>query len=167
MIIVADPPWQFSDKLGKRGARANYRTLTVEQIKWHCPYREIVRRDRDAVLLLWRVASMQSEALELAESWGFRVKSEIVWEKKTTRGNDHFGMGHYVRAAHETCLLCTRGHVKPKSHSVRSRFAAPVGRHSEKPTAFFELVETLFDGPYIELFARRQRAGWVCLGNEL
>lgn len=28
-------------------------------------------------------------------------------------------------------------------------------------------IEQLFDGPYVELFARRQRSGWLCLGNEI
>ena len=80
----------------------------------------------------------------------------------------------YVRAAHETCLVATRGRFKVDCKSIRSRFSAPVpvgsdGKyiHSGKPEAFFELVEKLVAGPYVELFARRRRPGWICLGNEL
>jgi N6-adenosine-specific RNA methylase IME4 len=80
---------------------------------------------------------------------------------------DHFGMGRIVRGAHETCLVCTRGKLPLQSRSVRSRFRAPVGRHSEKPEAFYALVEQLVPGPYYEFFARASRAGWVCLGDEL
>lgn len=72
-----------------------------------------------------------------------------------------------LRAEHETCLVATRGKPKPLSRSVRSTFEAPAGRHSAKPDAFYKLVETLAPGPWVELFARRQRAGWTCYGNEL
>src|SRR5437667_9319644 len=43
------------------------------------------------------------------------------------------------------------------SKSIRSTFAAKVGRHSEKPEEFHWIVEQLCGGPYVELFARRQR----------
>ena len=44
---------------------------------------------------------------------------------------------------------------------------APVGVHSAKPDAFYELVEQMHEGPYLELFARRQRPGWLCIGSDL
>lgn len=165
--IVADPPWQTDDHYGRRGARAKYKTLPLEKIQWHYPYRELVMAPRNCVLFLWRLSSMQPEALALIESWGFVVKSELVWEKVTKHGKPHFGNGHYVRAAHETCLIATRGRVQVKHHSQRSRFSARVGRHSEKPDEFYRIVERLVPGPRLELFARRERPGWVCLGNQL
>jgi N6-adenosine-specific RNA methylase IME4 len=120
----------------------------------------------DCLLFLWRVASMQQEALDVCKAWGFKQKTEIVWHKLTRTGKTHFGMGHYTRASHETCLVCVRGRPKIKSRSVRSIFSAPVGIHSEKPSAFFTLVEELSDGPYVELFSRRTRRNWTCLGLE-
>lgn len=42
----------------------------------------------------------------------------------------------------------------------------PRGKHSEKPNAFFELVERLSVGPRLEMFARQQRLGWDGWGNE-
>ena len=62
----------------------------------------------DCLLLLWRVAAMQQEALDVARAWGFTVKTELVWEKLTKTGKPHFGMGHYLRGSHEVCLLATR-----------------------------------------------------------
>ena len=44
---------------------------------------------------------------------------------------------------------------------------APMGRHSKKPEEMQDRVERLFEGPYLEIFARRRRPGWTCLGNEL
>jgi N6-adenosine-specific RNA methylase IME4 len=83
-------------------------------------------------------------------------------------------MGRYVRAAHETCLLATRGTVKVADRAVRSVFDAPVptlnGKrvHSRKPDAIYDIAERLVPGgPFVELFARRRRDGWQCFGNEL
>lgn len=165
--IVADPPWQTDDEYGPRGARAKYKTLPLAKIQWHYPYRELVMAPRHCVLFLWRLSAMQSEALALIESWGFIPKSELVWEKITKNGKPHFGTGRIVRGAHETCIIATRGRVQVKHHSQRSRFSARVGRHSEKPEAFYRIVENLVPGPRLELFSRCERPGWVCLGNEL
>jgi len=132
----------------------------------------------EAHLFLWRVASMPEEALRVVRAWGFVPKAEIVWLKKTVNGNRHFGMGRQVRMEHEVCLIATRGTPMVKSNSIRSTFTteetwegsvfpAKVGRHSEKPEVFYDLVEQLVEGPYVELFARRQRPGWTCLGDEM
>lgn len=45
-------------------------------------------------------------------------------------------------------------------------YVAPRGRHSEKPELFMDLIESMSPGPYLELFARRQRLGWDSWGNE-
>jgi N6-adenosine-specific RNA methylase IME4 len=170
-VICADPPWPFKDRLpGKnRGAAKNYQLLSVRELI-RFPLPPIAD---DAVLFLWRVASMQRAALDVAEAWGFVVKTEGIWLKKTPNGGQWFGMGRTLRAEHEAFLVCTRGNPKVWNHSVRSTFitdftglSAPVGRHSEKPERFYEIVESMFEGPRLELFARRQRPGWTCLGNE-
>ncbi len=77
-------------------------------------------------------------------------------------------MGHYVRASHETCIVARKGKAKVANRSILSTFSAIAGEHSEKPEAFYrDIVERLTPGPYVELFARRHRDGWTCLGNEL
>lgn len=45
-------------------------------------------------------------------------------------------------------------------------FQWPRGAHSAKPEAFLDLVESVSPGPYLELFARRQRLGWDTWGDE-
>jgi hypothetical protein len=42
----------------------------------------------------------------------------------------------------------------------------PRGAHSAKPEAFLDLVEQVSPGPYVELFARRDRLGWDTWGDE-
>lgn len=164
-VLIADPPWKFSDRLpGKgRGAAKHYDVLDLDGIK-NFPLPELAD---DCYLFMWRVSAMVEEAYEVVRAWGFTPKAEIVWDKKTKTGKEHFGMGHHVRASHESCIIAVRGRPKVKVRNVRSTFDGPVSRHSAKPDEFYELVEELCHGPYVELFARRERPGWVCYGNEL
>ncbi len=45
-------------------------------------------------------------------------------------------------------------------------YAAPRGRHSEKPDLFMDWIERMSPAPRLEMFARRQRLGWDTWGNE-
>jgi N6-adenosine-specific RNA methylase IME4 len=84
-------------------------------------------------------------------AWGFTLKTEIVWLKRTSHDKRWFGMRRIVRAEHETCLVGTRGRPVTKTRSMRSTFKAVVcRRHSEKPAVFYDLIETLCKGPYVE-----------------
>lgn len=180
-VIVADPAWLFGDSLpgNGRGASKHYGCLpTTGQAGLVGLGEEFDLTDvklpplaPDCLLFMWRVASMQAEALRLGRAWGFgEPKSELVWVKKTRHGKRFMGMGRYVRMEHEVCLIFARGRGASliQDHGVRSTFEAPVGRHSEKPDAFYELVERLVPGgPFVEMFARKPRPGWICVGNEL
>lgn len=165
--VVADPPWAFGDKLPGpgRGAVKHYPVLSARAIMDFAlpPIAD------DAYLFLWRVASQVEEAYRVCRAWGFVPKTEIVWVKRTATGKRWFGMGRTVRAEHEVAIVGTRGRPATRSKSIRSTFEAPVPErgHSAKPEAFSELVEALVPGPRLELFARRQRPGWTCLGNEI
>lgn len=120
-VIAADPAWQFGDKLpgNGRGAEKHYDVMSVEDI---CRL-QLPPIDDDAHLFLWRVSSMQQEALDVIRAWGFTVKSELVWLKRTKNGKEHFGMGRHVRLAHEVCLIAARGRgAGIKNRSQRSTF---------------------------------------------
>ncbi len=175
-VVVADPAWKFNDKLPGRtkGAERHYPTMNTYDVCNFLRDNDLEQRlAPDCTLFLWRVASQQQSALDVCRNWGFIVKTELVWLKKTAGGRRWFGMGRTLRAEHEICLVATRGKPQVKDHAVRttfmdaSGFSAEVGKHSEKPDKFYDVVETLCDGPYLELFARRQRQGWTCLGNEM
>lgn len=163
--VMADPPWPFRDRLpGKtRGASRHYRLSPMREILAF-PLPPIAD---NALLFLWRVASMPQEALDVAKAWGFEPKSEIVWRKTTAHGRRHMGMGRIVRAEHETCLIATRGKNLTRLHNVRSVFDAPVGVHSAKPEEIYAIIERLVEGPYLSVYDRRERDGWVCLGDEV
>lgn len=172
-VVVADPPWPYSDQLpgGGRGTGKIYKSqMTMEQICWFLENNKQFKIADDAVLFLWRVGPMARDAFDVAKAWGFDVpQREIVWVKTAAGGSLRIGMGRIVRNAHEVCMIATRGKVLPlaKDHGVPSVFAAPVRHHSAKPDAFYHLVERLFPGPYLELFARKQRPNWTAHGDEL
>lgn len=136
----------------------------------------------DAVLIMWRVAAMVPEAYRVVEAWGFTPKSELVWRKVCKTGipcelpngtpseipKVRMGMGHHLRMAHECAIIATRGRLITRHRGTPSVFdAPPTSKHSEKPGAFYDLVERVWPGPYSELFARSHRAGWRCSGLEL
>lgn len=164
--LVADPPWAFKDALpgGGRGAAKHYATLSVRDI---CAF-PIPPLAADCWLFLWRPATHQQAALDVARAWGFtNPPSELVWRKTTKDGRPAMGMGRSVRNAHETCLIFRRGKPARLSASVLSTFDAPRTEHSRKPDRFYELVDEFAPGPIVELFARRQWRNWTCLGAEM
>lgn len=180
-VVAADPPWQSKDKLPgpTRGAAKNYKTMSLAKLKAFRGFWELPVAD-DAWLFVWRLSSMQIEAIELCRAWGFEPYAESVWEKITKKGKRHFGMGRLYRASHEVVLVGRRGKAKRidsrEAKAVRSLFSAPIPvdptnpkryLHSAKPEIFYDHVETLVEGPYVELFARRQRPGWTCFGDQL
>lgn len=80
-----------------------------------------------------------------------------------------FFMGHLFRSCHELVLIGVRGSLysKMKDKSQRSVFMAPNAKHSAKPEILQDKLDSIFpDLSKIELFSRRQRPGWVCVGNE-
>jgi N6-adenosine-specific RNA methylase IME4 len=169
-VLVADPPWRLADQLpgNGRGAGKHYDLLSFAEIEAF----SLPLLAEDAMLFLWRLASAGEEAYKVMRAWGFTPKTELIWKKLTPTGKRWFGMGRYLRAEHETCLVGIKGRPgqireEMLSWSIRSVFEAPAGRHSAKPDAFYSLVESIHPGPYVELFARRTRPGWTCLGNEI
>jgi N6-adenosine-specific RNA methylase IME4 len=181
-VILADPPWDFrtrSDKGKGRSAENHYPTMTMAQLM----SLDIARLAApDAVLLLWTVQTHLHEMPDLQRAWGFKpVTTAFTWAKLNKsvsfpvtlhspaelQALFFTGMGYYTRANPEVCLLATRGKpLERKSGAVRQLVISPRREHSRKPDEVHEMVEALFDGPYLELFARAPRAGWRCVGND-
>ena len=168
--IVADPPWRYRTSSGlttrTRGdgsfapeAARNYPTMTVTEVA-ALPVREWV--DDNAHLYLWITNPLIFEARPIVEAWGFEYVTLLTWRKLGT-----LGMGYYFRGDTEHVVFAIRGAAPiPPAKRERSWFAAANTGHSRKPDLFYELVERVSPGPYLELFARRRRYGWDVWGNE-
>lgn len=190
-VIVSDPPWNFSDRLTmadvKRGASSNYAVLKNSVIK-SLDVKSIAMDD--AILALWCPSSLLDVGLEVMHEWGFEFKQTHIWVKtkkkpfafisklkeflftKETAEDLNsclaFGMGRLFRQTHEIALIGTRGkiyqHLKDKSQRSVHFYVAT--RHSEKPENLQDMLDKMFDGPKLEMFARRSRPGWECVGLE-
>ena len=123
----------------------------------------------NCALFMWAVMPQLPEALKVIKAWGFEYKTcAFVWVK-TTKDGDRFatGMGYWTRANAELCLFATKGSPKRLNADVKQVISSPRMEHSRKPDEAIERIERLLDGPYLELFCRRPRDGWVGWGNQL
>jgi N6-adenosine-specific RNA methylase IME4 len=169
--ILADPPWHFvarSEKGEGRSASQHYTTDRTEADKIKAlPLRELAAPD--CTLFMWMVDWCPQLALDVIEAWGFAHKTTaFTWAKQNASGDGwHMGQGYWTRANPEDCWLATRGHPKRINADVRQLIVAPVMEHSRKPDETHARIERLVGGPYLELYARRERDNWVTWGNEL
>ena len=54
-----------------------------------------------------------------------------------------------------------------KNRSVRDLVRQPRREHSRKPDQQYRLIEEMFDGPYLEMYARQEWPGWDAAGYEV
>jgi N6-adenosine-specific RNA methylase IME4 len=178
--IVADPPWPYDDAGGRLGSSLMHRPHSGGRTTRHvgsamrygsmsipnlCGLRPPA--DDDAHLYLWTTNAFVVEAHEIARAWGFAPKTLCTWGKVKSDGTPSMKTGHYFRGATEHVVFCVRGRLPfPTDVPTPTLWLWPRLAHSEKPAAFYDLVETVSPGPYLELFARRQRLGWDTWGHE-
>ncbi|MCA1706584.1 MAG: methyltransferase [Actinobacteria bacterium] len=158
--ILADPPFDIQQK-GTRGAERHYPLMSLERIK-AMPVSELAAEN--AHLWVWVTNAALREGYDVAEAWGFEVRSPLTWIKF------RLGMGAYLRNATEHLLFATRGKAPVNFRSQPTWINAPVQDHSHKPEEQYAVIERISSGPYLEPFARRRppsRADWWVWGNEI
>lgn len=166
--IVADPPWQVNtpNGWGKNGTSSGhkwlpYQAMSLDEIS-ELPVQDCAAEV--AHLYLWTTNKWVEASYQVARVWGFKPSTLLTWCKSP------HGLGpggHYVQTT-EFVLFARRGAEgrNPAQRCESTWFQWARGSHSAKPEAFLDLVETVSPGPYLELFARRQRLGWDTWGNE-
>ncbi len=131
---------------------------------------------RSAHLYLWVTNKYLRHVWDIAEGWGFRPVRLIVWAKEPRGWNP----GGTWPSTAEFCLFASTGAATRRLGRASSQWfvwprqlGPPVAAgerrqtmHSAKPEAFLDLVESISPGPYLEMFARRQRLGWDTWGDE-
>lgn len=159
--IVIDPPWDWGDEgdqdqLGR--ARPDYSTMSIEQLE---RLDVASLSDVDCHIYMWITNRSLPKGFRLLEAWGFRYITAITWVKP------HFGMGNYFRGQTEHVLFGVKGSQPLKRKDVGTVFTAARGDggHSSKPKEFLELVESCSPGPFLEMFSRSHREGWVSWGE--
>lgn len=160
-ILYVDPPWRYEHAIShSREVENQYPTMTHDEL---CAMP--IPANDDAVLLMWVTSPKLAEGLALMKAWGFDYRTSMVWVK------DRIGMGYYARQRHELLLIGRKGAgdglVPDETRRPDSVVEAPRGKHSAKPEAMYDLIESMW--PHhakVELFARTRRDGWAAWGNQ-
>lgn len=168
--ILADPPWQFVNRTGKVAPEhqrlSRYPTMALDDI-CAMPVQEMVLPASH--LYLWVPNALLGDGLAVMAAWGFTYKTNIVWYKtRRDGGPDGRGVGFYFRNVTELILFGTRGNLRTREAGRRqvNIISSQKREHSHKPDELYDLIESCSPGPYLELFSRYYRPGWVQWGNE-
>lgn len=169
--VLADPPWRFQNRTGKMAPEhrrlSRYGTMSLDEIM-ELPVAQVVQER--AHLYLWVPNALIVEGMEVMRRWGFAYKTNIVWYKtRKDGGPDGRGVGFYFRNVTELLLFGIRGKNNRTLGPGRTQTNILVSRkreHSRKPDEQYGLIERCSPGPFLEMFARHDRDGWVQWGNE-
>ncbi len=167
-VLLADPPWEFeNDRAMPDGsltpAASSYDSLSFEQLA-ALPVE--AHAMKDSVLFMWSTNAHLDIAVDLVKAWGFKYKTNWIWNKVKGRP------GPYGYMHHELLLIGTRGACTPDVPILMHDHASILterreGEHSQKPRCARKQIVSLYqEGPYLELFAREQVRGWTCFGND-
>lgn len=129
----------------------------------------------DCALFLWATWPQMQEAMAVIKAWGFQYVTGFPWLKIVGAPSfdlwglltvkAQYGVGFWVRGCTEPLLIARRGNVKPPDGGFVGLLSENL-RHSRKPENIYHIAERM-PGPYLEMFARRPRAGWQSWGNEI
>lgn len=183
--VLADPPWHFRARTALqvgnwtsgRDAEKHYDVMGIEDIK-AMPVKKVAAKD--AHLFLWTTGPCLPLAFEVITAWGFRYSAvAFTWVKfkrsfkpeqirliPVVDGDFHCGLGLTTRKNCEFVLLARRGNARRIAKDVRELILAPVREHSRKPDEVYGRIERYCAGPYLELFSRQSRPGWITWGAE-
>lgn len=166
--ILIDPPWpEYGGGKCKRGADRHYDLMRVIDIKRTIRTCPVFRPADNAHLYLWATNNFLLHAGAMMPDLGFRYITCITWPKPRS------GLGQYFRGKTEHVLFGVRGigfAVKTDRKNLDTLLPAwehPNREHSAKPPSLYDVIEARSMGPYLEIFARNTRNGWVSWGNEI
>jgi N6-adenosine-specific RNA methylase IME4/ParB-like chromosome segregation protein Spo0J len=149
-VGTADVPWPYDPADDDPYDRAThpYPQMSLAQIYAEGAKVSAIMHP-DAALWFWSTNFHMPYAYEALKTWGFAPRTILTWVK------DKAGTGKLLRGQSEQCILAVRGNPIIQLSDQSTVLFAPRGANSEKPAAFYELVESLCRAPrYMSLFHR-------------
>lgn len=170
--IVADPPWRYKSRMLVTGNCAgypgkyedsgtDYPTMSIEEIT-ALPVRELAD-ETGCHLYMWTTKDHLEYSWDIARAWGFVPKQVLVWCKPP---KGMIGFGTFSGCTEFVLFAASGERAIHHNRCERTWWEWPRSAHSAKPEAFQDVVESVSPGPYLEMFARRERLGWATWGNE-
>jgi len=179
-VILADVPWSYQNWTDARnGAARSAMVCQDEEFLKEIPVDKWAARD--SILAFWATMPKLNFAHEIAAAWGFEeYVTAVPWVKTTpSTGNIKTITGFWTRCCAELLMIFRRN--EPKAH--RKGLTTPAGllegngpvfwsppekrQHSSKPLGIHKWLSSQLNGPYLEIFARNSKPGWVCWGYDL
>lgn len=168
-VVYADPPWTYRTGTGtgtsKVAPERHYPTMPLDKINGMGDHiKEIAAKN--SILWLWVPNSLVKDGFEVMEAWGFEYVTNMVWCKPRACLSPGA-----IKPQHEMLLIGKRGAgLAPQRNAHANSVVVTKGKkaHSEKPKEFSATIERLYSkAAKIELFARKQRTGWIAWGNQV
>lgn len=171
--VIIDPPWPYQEVTGRKAAGysiGHYKPMSLESLS------AIPVADLGSYLFLWSTVAFVESGFQLVRKWGFTPVTMLFWVKAqgsrlverpgAISFKPRYGVGYWFRGACEPILVAKKPGVK----SIRTPWLGLLSDnavHSRKPESLHLIVEQHFPKPYVELFGRQPREGWVVLGDEV
>lgn len=165
-IIVIDPPWdvkKITHSARQKQIEMDYQTMSLSEIT-ELPVAKLAQEQ--CLCFLWTTQKYLFNARDILQHWGFHHLLTMVWEKTYGRSAGMPLFGFRWNAEFALVGYTQKPELWPKRKLIPAVFQAPNIRHSQKPDVFYEMIEPLGE-PRIDIFARKQRAGWDVWGNEV
>ena len=145
----------------------DYPVCSLEEIKEHLKTATSLCKSDNCFLFLWTIDKYLFEAQTIAEELGFKLHARMIWNKVTG-----IPAAFTVRFGHEYLLYMYKGKLisveKSERGKVHTVFEERVKKHSQKPEVAYQIIERLYPNlRKLEMYARRDRYGWDCWGNEV
>jgi len=169
-IIYSDPPWpqtkgNFRKARPNQGKVLDYETLPLEEIK---NLHRNLPVDNKYNIFMWTIDKYLHETEIMMEELGYSLHARIIWDKE-----NGIAPAFTVRFSHEYLLwFYKKGRILMPCEEARGKYTTVLReaatKHSKKPKCAYEMLEDMFpNANKIELFARNERRGWDCWGNEV
>lgn len=117
---------------------------------------------------MWTIDKYIWQAEQMMNELGFKVYARMIWDK-----GSGIAAAFTVRFSHEYLIWFYRdGHMLRPSKDTRGKYTTVFKEkstfHSHKPEYVYRMLDDMFpDARKLEMFARNQKDGWDCWGNEV
>lgn len=164
-VIVIDPPWPM-DKIDRdtRPGQVSfdYPVMSIEQIRAEVGKMLDEHAEPDAHIFLWTTQKFLPFAFGLIDNWNLAYGEAFTWHKNG--GFQPFGGPQYNS---EFVVRARKGSpIFLETTNFMTCFTGDRGRHSEKPSSFYEMIRRVTGGRRLDLYARGPHEGFISWGKE-